>query len=98
MSYLLAGALPNISPDINGLPGPSSMQPLMGGFAMAALMASGVGLLIGAIVWAVASHSSHAHHAHTGRMAVVHSAIAALISGGAVGIINFAFGAGSKFH
>lgn len=98
MSYLLAAGFQNITPDPSGLPGLNALHKLAAGASYLVLGLGVLGLLIGSAVWAISSHSTQHHHAHQGRMAVVASALATMIGGAAVSIVNFAWNVGGTFH
>ena len=78
-----------INPDPKGLPGSHVLQDLINGLAFWMLLASLAGVLIGAGVWALASHGNNHHWSARGRAGALVSAGAALVIGGAAAIINF---------
>lgn len=78
-----------IDPDPKGLPGSSVLQDLVNGLAFWMLLAALAGVLIGAGVWALASHGNNHHWSARGRSGALVSAAAALVIGGAAAIINF---------
>lgn len=95
----VAGAdSPNIQPNSTGVPGIGSFREIAGGIATAALIASGVALIISATVWAVASNSQNFHHAQKGKTGVLYSCGAALLIGGVNLIIAFWNNIGSALH
>jgi cobalamin synthase len=85
----------HLSPSITALPGSQVLQQLANGLAAWALVGSLIALVIGAVVWALGSHSQNMHQSMAGRRAVVTAVAAALLVGGAPAIINFFFHAGS---
>ncbi len=87
-----------LSPNLSDLPGGSTLQHLVDGIAAWALVFALLGLVIGAAVWALGSHSQNYQHAYTGRRAVLISALAALLIGAAPTLINFFFSAGQQVH
>jgi len=93
MMYLLAQV--NLNPDPNELPGGNVLSALTDGLAGFALVFCLIGLVVGAGMWALGSNSSNYNQTLVGKRAVVISAVAALLIGGAAAIINFAFDAGS---
>ncbi len=95
---LLAGAVPNISPNAGGLPGLNVLSGFASGAQYGALILAIIGTLVGAAIWAVASHSHNSHHAHAGRAAMLVGGLAALAVGAAPGIINFFFSHGTGVH
>jgi hypothetical protein len=95
---VLAAASPrnvHINPDPKGLPGSKVLQDLVDGLAFWMLLAALAGVLIGAGVWALASHGNNHHWSARGRSGALVSAGAALVIGGAAAIINFFADAGS---
>lgn len=76
-------------PDPSGLPGTPALEKLISGVAFWALLASLAGLLISAMVWALASHSGNYHHATAGRRGTLISALAAFLVGAAPAIVAF---------
>jgi hypothetical protein len=98
ISTVLAAANPrnvHINPDPNGLPGSKVLQDLVNGLAFWMLLAALAGVLVGAGVWALASHGNNHQWSARGRSGALVSAGAALVIGGAAAIINFFADAGS---
>jgi hypothetical protein len=105
MSLTVFGAAPpratpaptvQVNPNPSGLPGSSVLQDLVNGLAFWALLAAVAGVLIGCVVWALASHSNNHHWSSRGRSGSLVSALAALIIGGAGPIVNFFVELGGK--
>ena len=94
---LLASSL-ELSPDANALPGSSELQTLANGIGWWGLLASLLGLVIGAATWALGSHTNNYQHASAGKRAVLVSGAAALVIGAAPTVLNFLFNAGQAFH
>ena len=92
MIHLLAQV--NLNPDPDELPGGNVLSALTDGLAGFALVFCLIGLVVGAGMWALGSNSSNYNQTLVGKRAVVISAVAALLIGGAAAIINFAFDAG----
>lgn len=86
----------NISPNINGLPGLSELQSIVGALLTIGLIASVAGLALSSIVWAIGSHSANPVLAGRGKTGVLVACVAAALVGGAVVLINFFAGAGAK--
>lgn len=78
-----------------GVPGSSTLQALARDLEWWGLALALVGLVVGAAVWALGSHSQNFHQAVTGRRAVLACGLAALLIGAGPTIINFFFNAGS---
>ncbi|MGH9067912.1 MAG: DUF6112 family protein [Acidimicrobiales bacterium] len=100
MVRLLAKAsnLNFFKPDAGQLPGLTELHKLTNGIGGWALILALVGLVVGAALWAIGSHSQNYGQAVSGRRAVLVSGAAALVIGAAPGIVSFLFGAGSQFH
>ena len=86
------------APDQSDLPGSAQFQQLAQGLEWWALALALVGLIIGAAVWALGSHSQNLHQSVTGRRAVLVCGLAALIIGAGPTIIRFFYSAGSSAH
>jgi hypothetical protein len=88
----------SLTPNLNGLPGGNELQALTNGLGGWALLLSLVALLIGAIMWALGSHTQNFHQSYSGRRAVIVSGLAALLIGAGPTLVNFFFHAGTNFH
>lgn len=88
----------SLNPDTNDLPGGSVLQSLTNGLGGWALVLALVGLLVGAVMWALGSHTQNYHQSYSGRRAVLVSGIAALVIGAAPALVNFFFHAGTSVH
>jgi hypothetical protein len=86
------------TPDPNGLPGGEALQRLINGLMFWGLLAALAGLVTGAAVWALSSHSGNYHHTAGGRKATLVCATAALLIGAAPAIVNFFQHVGSTVH
>jgi cytochrome bd-type quinol oxidase subunit 2 len=93
---LIAAQKVSVKPDPQGLPGSEVLQNLINGLAFWTLLASVAGVLIGAAVWALASHGNNHHWATRGRSGALVSAGAAFVIGAAAALVNFFEAAGSK--
>lgn len=93
---LLANATPaaSFSPTVSKLPGGAVLQTLVDGLGGWALILALAGLVIGAALWALGSHSQNYQQSFVGRRAVLVSGLAALIVGAAPAIIDFFFHTG----
>jgi hypothetical protein len=80
------------------LPGTPQLQQLIDGFGTWALMAALVGMMVGAVTWALGHHSSNYQQSANGRKGLLIAGIAALVIGAAPTLINFFFGLGSAVH
>jgi MFS family permease len=87
-----------LNPSLGQLPGGGTLQDLTNGLGAWALVASLVGLVIGAAAWALGVHSQNFQQSLIGRRAVLVSGLAALLIGAAPTIINFFFHAGTNLH
>lgn len=95
---LLAGVALQLNPNAGALPGSATLQQLANGIGFWALLASLVGLLVGAATWALGVHANNYQHASSGRRAVLVSAAAALLIGAAPAVLNFLYSAGRTLH
>ena len=82
------------TPDTGKLPGGNVLQDLTNGLAGWALVFALIGLLVGAVVWALGAHSQNWQQTSLGKRAVLISALAALLIGAAPAIVNFFAGQG----
>jgi MFS family permease len=94
---LLAGIV-SMNPSSSALPGQSTIQQLTNGLGWWALVASLVGLVLGAAAWALGSHTNNYQYPNTGRKAVLASGVAALLIGAAPTLVNFLFQTGHGIH
>ncbi len=88
----------SLTPTPSNLPGSAALQKLANGLAGWALIAALIGLVVGAAMWALGSHSQNIHQSMTGRRAVAASLAAAVLIGAAPTLINFFFSTGSSVH
>ena len=88
----------SMTPNMSGLPGGAELQSLTDGLGGWALVLSLVGLIIGAVMWALGSHTQNYHQSYSGRRAVLVSALAALLIGAGPALVNFFFHAGLNVH
>jgi Family of unknown function (DUF6112) len=82
-------------PEQAGLPGGEVVQRIVNGLQFWGLMACLVGIFIGAMFWAIASHSQNYQYTSGGKKATILCALGALVIGAGAGIINFFFHAGT---
>ena len=88
----------SLNPSLNSLPGGGTLQQLTNGLGAWALIASLVGLVIGAAAWALGVHGQNFQQSLVGRRAVLVSGLAALLIGAAPPLINFFFHTGANLH
>ena len=81
-------------PTAKVLPGGSTLLALINGLAGWAVLLALAGLVIGAALWAIGSHSQNYQQSYVGRRAVLVSGLAALLIGAAPTLINFFFSTG----
>ena len=102
MTELAAGARHladvTLNPKPEALPGSGTLQHLANGLAGWALIGSLVAVVIGAVTWALGSHSQNIHGAVSGRRTVMVAGAAALLIGAAPILINFFFHTGTGLH
>jgi hypothetical protein len=87
-----------LNPSTADLPGGSVLQQLADGLGAWALIGSLIALLLGALMWAIGSHTQNMHQSSAGRRAVATSLAAAILIGAAPSLINFFFSTGLKVH
>ena len=86
----------SLDPNASALPGGAALQGLVNGIGWWALLASLLGLIVGAATWAIGAHSNNYQHSSTGRRAVLVSGAAALLIGAAPTVLNFLYGVGQS--
>ena len=84
----------DLNPDPGNLPGGEVLQSLTNGIAGFALVFCLVGLVLGAGLWAIGSHSNNYQQTFAGKRAFAVCIAAALLIGAAAAIINFFYNAG----
>lgn len=84
----------DVTPNDDGLPGIAALRNIVGAVMTVALILSVLALLISAIVWGFGSNSSNPHLASRGKVGVLVSCAAAVITGAAVTLINFFWNVG----
>jgi hypothetical protein len=87
-----------LNPTPTALPGSGTLQQMANGIAGWGLILALIAVVVGAVTWALASHSQNVHHAMTGRRTVLVAGGAALLIGAAPILINFFFSAGTGLH
>lgn len=78
-----------LNPNPDQLPGAKVLQGLTDGLGAWALIASMVGIVVGAVMWAFGHYSHNYQQAYNGRRGVMVSGLAAVLIGGAPAIVNF---------
>lgn len=94
---VLAAALPmniDISPNDSGLPGIGALRTVVGAVMTIGLILSVLALIVSAVVWGFGSNSSNPHLASRGKVGVLISCGAAIITGASVTLINFFWNVG----
>lgn len=89
---ILTAVLPaniDISPNDSGLPGIAALRTVVGAVMTIGLILSVLALIISAVVWGFGSNSSNPHLASRGKVGVLISCGAAIITGASVTLINF---------
>jgi hypothetical protein len=87
-----------LSPSTTALPGSAALQQIANGLASWALIGALIALLLGAVLWAIGSHTQNMHQSMAGRRAVVTSLVAAVVIGAAPSLVNFFFNTGLAVH
>lgn len=93
---LMAGV--NLNPSTSDLPGGPVLQQIADGLGAWALIGCLIALLLGALLWAIGSHTQNMHQSSAGRRAVATSLVGAVLIGAAPALINFFFSTGLKVH
>lgn len=88
----------SFSPTAGKLPGGNVLQSLVDGLGGWALILALAGLVVGAAMWALGSHSQNYQQSYVGRRAVLVSGLAALLVGAAPAIVDFFFHTGLSIH
>ncbi len=84
----------DISPNDSGLPGISALRTVVGAVMTIGLILSVLALIVSAVVWGFGSNSSNPHLASRGKVGVLISCGAAIITGASVTLINFFWNVG----
>lgn len=93
----LAAVMPaniDINPNDSGLPGISALRTVVGAVMTIGLILSVLALIVSAVVWGFGSNSSNPHLASRGKVGVLISCGAAIITGASVTLINFFWNVG----
>jgi hypothetical protein len=88
----VAAVLPaniDISPNDSGLPGIAALRTIVGAVMTIGLILSVLALIVSAVVWGFGSNSSNPHLASRGKVGVLISCGAAIVTGASVTLINF---------
>ena len=84
----------DINPNDSGLPGIAALRTIVGAVMTVGLILSVLALIISAVVWGFGANSSNPHLAGRGKLGVLISCGAAIITGAAVTLINFFWNVG----
>ena len=84
----------DINPNGTGLPGIDQLRVIVGAVMTVGLILSVLALIISAIVWGFGANSSNPHLAARGKLGVLVSCAAAVISGASVTLVNFFWNVG----
>lgn len=84
----------DIDPNDSGLPGIAALRTIVGAVMTVGLILSVLALIISAVVWGFGANSSNPHLASRGKLGVLISCAAAVITGAAVTLINFFWNVG----
>lgn len=85
----IAPANIDIDPNDTGLPGIAALRTIVGAVMTVGLILSVLALVISAVVWGFGSNSSNPHLASRGKLGVLISCGAAILTGASVTLINF---------
>jgi Family of unknown function (DUF6112) len=95
--WLLSAPVVPFKPGAGDVPGSGPLETLTNGIGWWALVASLLGLVIGAAAWALGSHTNNYQYSSSGRRAVIVSGLAALVIGAAPIVVSFLFKEGTLF-
>lgn len=84
----------DISPNDSGLPGIAALRTVVGAVMTIGLILSVLALIVSAVVWGFGSNSSNPHLASRGKVGVLISCGAAIITGASVTLIIFFWNVG----
>jgi hypothetical protein len=90
----LVSAEIDVTPNDSGLPGIAALRTIVGAVMTIGLILSVLALIISAIVWGFGANSSNPHLASRGKIGVLISCGAAIITGASVTLINFFWNVG----
>ena len=93
----MTGVLPaeiDVIPNDSGLPGISALRTIVGAVMTIGLILSVLALIVSAVIWGFGSNSSNPHLASRGKVGVLISCGAAIITGASVTLINFFWNVG----
>lgn len=97
MYSLFAAAVNHITPTSN-LPGTHLLQNIASGVMEFALVLCVIGALVSAAMMGVGHFSANQRTQERGKAGLIGSLAGALVAGGAVALINFAFASGGQIH
>lgn len=83
-----------IPPNDSGLPGIAALRTVVGAVMTVGLILSVLAVIISAVVWGFGANSSNPHLASRGKLGVLISCGAAIITGASVTLINFFWNVG----
>lgn len=84
----------SISPNESGLPGIRALRTIVGAVMTIGLILSVLALIVSAVIWGFGSNSSNPHLASRGKVGVLISCGAAIVTGASVTLINFFWNVG----
>lgn len=93
-AMVVVSAQIDIDPNDTGLPGIAALRTIVGAVMTVGLILSVLALIISAVVWGFGANSSNPHLASRGKLGVLISCGAAIITGAAVTLINFFWNVG----
>ena len=94
LAPVLLPAQVDINLNDSGLPGIAALRTIVGAVMTVGLILSVLALIISAVVWGFGANSSNPHLASRGKLGVLISCGAAIITGAAVTLINFFWNVG----
>ncbi len=97
LALSLPAAVPmdiDITPNDSGLPGIAALRTIVGAVMTIGLILSVLALIAAAVVWGFGANSSNPHLASRGKLGVLVSCGAAILTGAAVTLITFFWNVG----
>lgn len=91
----LVAQIVTVDPKAGSLPGTTTLLHLADGVEFWALLAAGLGVMIGAVMWAFGHYSHNFQQAYAGRRGVVVSALAGLLIGAGPKLVGIFYNMGT---
>lgn len=86
----------DIQPNTDGLPGIDQLKDIVGAIMSIGLILAVVALIVAAVVWAFGANSSNPSLAGRGKTGILVAAVAGVVCGAAVALVNFGWDLGQE--